>query len=162
MGSGEGMVHCRGCGKDVHHSAHMCPHCGCVQPSQATPAYGQNAAGGQAPAGMSFVEAVKTGFRKYATFEGRASRQEYWYFFLFNILLAVAVPMLQLYGLQGLISLALLVPSIAVAARRLHDSDRSGWNLLWNLTGIGALYVLYLLCLQGTAGPNRHGPEPVA
>ncbi len=117
---------------------------------------------------MTFFQSIKTVFSKYATFGGRASRSEYWWFVLFNVLVSTALGIIgggasdgRPGGLEGLWSLATLLPSIAVAARRLHDGDRSGWNQLWCLTIIGIFPVLYWLIQKGTDGPNRFGPDPL-
>ena len=81
---------------------------------------------------MSFVNAVKSGFRNYAKFRGRAGRSEYWWFFLFT-LLAQGVASSISEGFGNLIGLALFLPGLAVQIRRLHDTGRSGW---W----VGAFY----------------------
>lgn len=108
---------------------------------------------------MSFGEAIRTCLRKYATFEGRAQRQEYWYFYLFTVLLHIGAAMLKLPDLvQSAITLGFFLPSISAASRRLHDMGRSGWNQLWVVTIIGIIPVLYWLCQPGTPGPNRFGP----
>lgn len=83
--------------------------------------------------GRSFVEAIKVCFTKYATFKGRASRSEYWWFFLFTTLLGALGGMLEAAmgndgaAISGLFGLATFLPSLAVTVRRLHDTDRSGW-----------------------------------
>lgn len=112
--------------------------------------------------------------RKFAVFAGRARRKEYWLFILFNILasiaLAVADALLGTIDLDtgvGLLSstysLAVLIPTIAVAIRRLHDTDRSGWWLLVSLIPVlGTIALLVFLVQDGTAGPNRFGPDPKA
>lgn len=84
---------------------------------------------------MSFGEAIKSVFSKYATFSGRARRSEYWYFYLFNILVSIVLTILarvvpSLIYLSYIYSLAVLIPGLAVAVRRLHDIGKSGWYLL--------------------------------
>ena len=116
---------------------------------------------------MGFVEAIQSGFRNYATFSGRAARSEYWFWTLFSILASIAAnivdALLMQTGLIGmLVSLVLLLPGIAVAARRLHDLDRTAWWLLIALTGIGLILLLIWDCMRGTVGPNRYGPDPLA
>jgi uncharacterized membrane protein YhaH (DUF805 family) len=126
--------------------------------------------------------------RKYASFSGRARRREYWLWqvFLFLVSLFFAglllatlpagwdmadpdamVMMAQTGGaaslvaaLIGLVSLALILPGIAVSVRRLHDRDMSGWWLLLGLTAVGGLVLFIFYLLDGTPGPNRHGPDP--
>lgn len=80
---------------------------------------------------MSFGEAIKSVFSKYATFSGRARRSEYWYFYLFTFLVSLAfncIPFIS--ALSFVWSLAILIPSIAVTVRRFHDIGKSGWNYL--------------------------------
>ena len=97
---------------------------------------------------MDFGEAIQSGFRKYATFSGRAVRSEYWYWFLFGILASIAAAivdaLLRTHGaLRGLVSLALFLPGLAVAVRRLHDIGRSAWwlLLLYLPTAVGAAFL---------------------
>ena len=116
---------------------------------------------------MGFVDAIKSGFGKYVTFSGRAARSEYWYWTLFTIVANLVAGILDAIlggiGLIGLIvSLALLLPGIAVSARRLHDLDRTGWWLLLVFTGIGVILLLVWDCMKGTTGPNSHGADPLA
>ena len=112
---------------------------------------------------MGFGEAISSGFGNYATFEGRAARSEYWYWFLFAFSTGIAASILDgILGSAGILSLViglvLLLPGLAVAARRLHDIDKSGWNLLWSLIPIlGAIYLIYLLVQEGTPGSNAYG-----
>ncbi|MCW8329734.1 DUF805 domain-containing protein [Photobacterium sp. SDRW27] len=110
--------------------------------------------------------------KNYAVFKGRARRQEYWYFFLFNVIISIALAFIDSAmgnpgagegaGILGTIySLAILIPSIAVGVRRLHDTDRSGW---WMLLGIipliGALVLIYFFVLDSAPGSNEYGPNP--
>ena len=119
---------------------------------------------------MDFSQAVRNGFRKYASATGRASRSEFWYWMIFSTLCGAAGNVIDLAifrdvdsGLVApLISLALLLPDVAVSIRRLHDLDRSGWWLLICLTGIGFIVLLVWDCMRGTLGPNRFGPDPLA
>ncbi len=107
-------------------------------------------------------------FNKYAQFDGRARRSEFWYFVLINMLIQLVVGGLGemmgsflFQGLSGLISLALLVPGIAVAVRRLHDTGRSGWNLLWALLPIvGAVILIVFYAKDSDPGSNQYGPNP--
>lgn len=91
---------------------------------------------------MNFGQAISTCFSKYATFTGRASRPEFWWFFLFQILVSIVASMLG-DVVAGLVSLALLLPALAVGARRLHDIGKSGWWQLIMLTVIGLLLLIY-------------------
>ncbi|NDE11453.1 MAG: DUF805 domain-containing protein [Chitinophagia bacterium] len=96
--------------------------------------------------------------QNYATFKGRASRSEYWYFVLFNIIFSIALSyvsgVVNLPILYTIYSLALLIPSIAVAVRRMHDVGKSGWFILI------PIYDLILACTQGVKGENEYGTEP--
>lgn len=96
---------------------------------------------------MTFGESIKTCFSKYATFEGRASRSEYWWFFLLTYV-GGNIPVVG-----WIIAIAAFIPSIAVAARRLHDTGHSGW---WQLCPI---YNLVLLATASDEGANEYG-EP--
>lgn len=107
---------------------------GAAYPGAAYPGAGSYGAGvsGAAPA-RSFPEAVKVCFQKYITFRGRASRSEYWWFFVFCMLVGFVGGFLEAAMgrdgavLSGLVSLATFLPSLSVTVRRLHDTDRSGW-----------------------------------
>jgi uncharacterized membrane protein YhaH (DUF805 family) len=100
--------------------------------------------------------------RNYAGFSGRAQRSEYWMFTLFNIiagvLLLIVGAVIHFPLLYGIYSLAVLVPTLAVAFRRLHDTDRSAaWILIGLIPFIGAIVLLVFMCQEGTPGPNRYG-----
>ena len=91
---------------------------------------------------MNFGQSITSCFSQYATFSGRASRSEFWWFFLFQILVSVAAGMVS-EKLSGLVSLGLLLPALAVGARRLHDIGRSGWWQLLLITVIGLLVLVF-------------------
>jgi uncharacterized membrane protein YhaH (DUF805 family) len=98
--------------------------------------------------------------KNYAKFDGRARRAEYWYFVLFSTLvsfgLAILGGILKFPLLSTLYSLAILLPSLGVGIRRMHDVEKSGWFLLI------PFYNLYLACIEGTTGPNSYGADPKA
>ncbi len=110
--------------------------------------------------------------RQYAVFTGRARRKEYWFFVLFYLLIAIALgfidSMLGLgsedYGLlSGLFGLAMILPALGVAVRRMHDIGRSGWWVLVSLIPfIGWLIFIWFATRDGEAGPNAYGPDPKA
>lgn len=101
-------------------------------------------------------------FAKYATFRGRACRKEYWGFFLFNFLAALALSAVSEGVLGGLYVLAAFLPGTAVFIRRLHDINRSGWWwLLAFVPYVGWAALLIFLCLRGTPGDNDFGPDPL-
>ena len=105
-------------------------------------------------------------WKKFAEFSGRARRQEFWMFALFNFLVSVAIGIVDgILGtngaLGGLYSLAVLIPSLAVGVRRLHDTDRCGWWLLLPLIPIvGGIILLVFFCSDSKPGANRFGPNP--
>ncbi len=100
---------------------------------------------------MTFVESIKTCFAKYADFNGRAVRSEFWWFALFMIIGGVVTQLIHIY-LYGIFALALLLPYLAVGVRRLHDTNRSGW---WLLIGfiplIGAIILIVFFAQEGKA-----------
>lgn len=112
---------------------------------------------------MGFQEAVVTVFRNYASFSGRAARSEYWWFALFSFLVSAAMTIIDGSGmLASLWSLLVLLPTLAVGARRLHDIDRSGWWLLIGLIPlIGIIVLIWFFVTRGTDGPNRFGADPL-
>lgn len=117
---------------------------------------------------MSFGDAIRTALSNYANFDGRAARPEFWWFFLFYVLVQLAGGALDAalfpnsFGPIGtLAGLALLLPYLAVGARRLHDTDRSGWWLLLSLVPIiGAIVLIVFFVQRGTEGGNRFGQPP--
>ncbi|MFY8041399.1 MAG: DUF805 domain-containing protein [Rhodoferax sp.] len=98
---------------------------------------------------MSFQEAIRVCFSKYADFSGRATRSEYWWFFLFTVLVSIALSMISPL-ISGLFSLGTLLPSIAAAARRLHDTGRSGWWQLIVLVPLVGIIVIIVFLAQDT------------
>lgn len=117
-------------------------------------------------------------YRRYADFSGRSRRKEYWMFALLQAIVALVLIGLMLgtagttpgdtasasmlwIGLLVVWGLGTIIPSIAVQVRRFHDQDRSGWMVLIGfIPYIGGLIVLVFMCLAGTRGPNRFGPDP--
>ena len=109
---------------------------------------------------MGFVESVQSCFHNYATFDGRAPRSEYWFFHLFAFLVTLAGIFTAFFIF--LIILGLLLPSLAVNVRRLHDIDKSGWFLfIACIPLIGPIILLIWHCQRGTYGENRFGPDPL-
>jgi uncharacterized membrane protein YhaH (DUF805 family) len=113
---------------------------------------------------MTFDEAVADGLSKYVEFNGRSSRSAYWWFYLFGIIVSIAagiVDALLNTPAPGYVAgLGLLLPSLAVLVRRLHDTDRSGWWVLISLIPfIGLIVMLVFLC-TGSSGPNKYGGAP--
>lgn len=108
----------------------------------------------------------------YANFNGRARREEYWMFVLFNMLFAIGIAVISsvltsltnieaFFGLYAIYILGVLVPSLAVAVRRLHDINKSGWFYLIVLIPIiGSIWLLVLFVTEGDAGANDYGTDP--
>jgi uncharacterized membrane protein YhaH (DUF805 family) len=116
---------------------------------------------------MNFQDAVRTCLTKFADFRGRARRSEFWFFALFNVLVQLVAAALDAvifnYAtiFSALATLGLLLPGIAVAARRLHDTGRSAWWLLIGFVPvIGFIALIYFYIQRGDAGPNQYGPDP--
>lgn len=110
---------------------------------------------------MDFGKSIETCMTKYATFEGRASRSEYWWFILFTFLVGAAFRVILHHGIvSGLVHLIFVLPTLAASARRLHDTNRSGWWQLLCFTGIGAIVVLIMLCIETQQQTNDYGPPP--
>ncbi len=112
-------------------------------------------------------------WKNYAVFQGRARRKEFWMFALFNWIICMALSMIgglfvDSIGMASQIpyyvyALAVLIPSIAVAVRRLHDVNKSGWWYFIALIPlIGAIWLLVLFCTEGDKGDNQYGPNPKA
>lgn len=123
-------------------------------------------------------------YRRYADFSGRSQRKEYWMFALFQFIVAMVLLAIMFVGGMGSVNemtgqaepgtlfyigigllvifgLGSFIPSLAVSVRRFHDQDKSGWFLLLQLIPyIGGIIVLVFMCLDGTRGPNRFGPDP--
>lgn len=151
-------MQCAQCGSQVVEGSTVCPACG--KPVAALSSGALAAAAPSEP--TDFVTAVKSAFTNYANFEGRTSRAGYWWWVLFLVIMNAVLRMVS-YALLGLWGLAVLLPGLAAGARRLHDIDKSGWNLLWGLIPVlGWLYVLYLAVQPGTPGPNRFGNGTLA
>ena len=185
---------CPQCGAEVNGS--FCPQCGAIIEAVNTSSQSAGTdgnpfqAGSQAPsnAGLrmgsfgggagaadvpTFSEAFPMVMKKFATFSGRASRPEFWYFwltcflvnFVFNLIAQLLGPESAASGIiaivQGLFSLAVVIPYIAVAVRRLHDTNRTGWwCLLFLVPVIGWIILLIFLAGAPTPGTNMYGPQP--
>lgn len=135
---------------------------------------------------MSFTESISSVFSKYATFSGRARRSEFWWFYLFNVLVNIVLGLINVKIITSLWSLAILLPSLAVTVRRLHDTGKSGWYILIpivvaiiacviivlaeaSVAGMIIAYamiivvmILYIIWLvkDSQPGDNQYGPNP--
>jgi uncharacterized membrane protein YhaH (DUF805 family) len=123
---------------------------------------------------MSFGQAIASVFSNYTTFSGRASQSEFWFWVLFATIGAISANITDSavfvyhHGvsplnspLNSIFTLVMLLPSLAVVARRLHDIDKTGWWMLLVLTGIGIIVLLYWLSQEGSPGANRFGTNPI-
>jgi uncharacterized membrane protein YhaH (DUF805 family) len=110
--------------------------------------------------------------KKYAEFNGRARRKEYWIFFLISTVISIILAVIDSFAgtiseeaglglLSGIYALAVLIPGLSVTVRRLHDTDRSGWWILIGLIPIiGGIALLIFMVLDSTPGGNQYGPNP--
>lgn len=116
---------------------------------------------------MDFNTAIHTGLRKAFNFSDRAPRSEFWYWYLFTLLVSFMTTFLDwLLGTGGVLTslaaIVLFVPNISVTVRRLHDIDKSGWwILILFIPLIGWLFLFIWECTKGTLGSNRYGPDPL-
>jgi uncharacterized membrane protein YhaH (DUF805 family) len=111
---------------------------------------------------MNLTDSVSSVFSNYATFSGRARRSEFWWFALFNFISSIVAAMIDgalgLHLVQPLYSLATLLPSLAVTARRLHDIGRSGWWMLIVIIPlVGWIIAIIWYVKEGTPGDNQYG-----
>tara|TARA_Y200000002_G_C22489391_1_gene582330 strand:+ start:467 stop:835 length:369 start_codon:yes stop_codon:yes gene_type:complete len=115
---------------------------------------------------MNFLTSLKTCFQKFSDFKGRASRSEFWYFYLFSMLgtygsIILGIQMPLFFALGVIFGFIILVPALAVTARRLHDTGKSGW---WQLTAyipyvglIAAIILIVIWCTEGEKKKNKYG-----
>jgi uncharacterized membrane protein YhaH (DUF805 family) len=114
---------------------------------------------------MNFQDAIKSGFKNYTNFSGRAVRSEFWYWILFCFIVGIVTAILDgaifpdsdISPLNTIFSLGVLIPNLAIGARRLHDIDRTGWWQLIGFTIIGIIVLIYWWVQPSQPGPNRFG-----
>lgn len=136
---------------------------------------------------VSFPDAVKMFFARYVDFQGRSRRSEYWWVVLFNLIVFTVLGILLgvlggfnpetgemgplgfvFIGILGLYGLAIIIPSIALFVRRLHDINQTGWIYLGLIIAsiipfiglLASIAMIVIACIPGTAGPNKYGPDP--
>jgi len=154
-------MNCPTCGNKTEPGTQFCGICGTSLTSEEA-----TTSGTEQPM-VGFVEAVNRGFKNYASFNGRATRAENWWWVLFTIVGVVALTIVEgVAGVPAVLSsifrLATLIPSLAVGARRLHDINKSGWwQLLWFALIIGWIILIVWAIKRGDRGPNKYGPDPV-
>lgn len=145
------MVFCRGCEKQIHQSAPTCPGCGAPQ-TDAQPATDKHKS--KRPIHY-YLDTVK----RYGVFSGRSRRKEYWYFVLLNTCFSISLNKIGAWmgmgaTLAAIYSVAMILPSLGVGIRRLHDTGRSGWWILLIVVN------LIFLAQDGDSGTNKYGDDP--
>ena len=150
-------MNCPTCGKDNPKDARFCGVCGANLISSET------SVGTELPM-VGFAEAVSRGFREYFTFDGRATRAEYWWWVLFFFVALIGVSIIDAFLTSGILFFlfwfGVIIPHVAVTVRRLHDINMTGWWFLISLIPFFGL-VLFLICAQaGKMGTNKYGPDP--
>jgi uncharacterized membrane protein YhaH (DUF805 family) len=148
---------CPKCGKENSNDVKFCGSCGAnISAQSATaPAVTSTTIPSEK---MTFGKAIATCFAKYVDFKGRASRPEFWWFYLFTILLSwasILVDSSQI--LSMIVNLAVFLPVIAAGSRRLHDTNRSGWWQLIMLTVIGIIPLVIWWASKGSEQDNQYG-----
>lgn len=146
---------CPKCGKETSDGTKFCGNCGVNIEILATPSHVISKESGINP--MTFGKSISTCFSKFFVFGGRASRPEYWWFYLFTVLLSWGAMLDNSQVLSVLVNLVLLFPIIAAGTRRLHDTNRSGWWQLLYFTIIGAIPVIVWMASKGNDQDNQYG-----
>ena len=116
------------------------------------------------------INALTSCLKRYAKFEGRASRSEFWYWVLATFIIGFVVGFVGVLSvgesatnaISNILQLALLLPGLAVAVRRLHDTGRSGWNLLWVLLPLVGAIILIVYYCQASREANQYGEGPAS
>ena len=160
---------CSKCGKPVDDGARFCSSCGnSLNGTCAGNSTGKkigdyfaeiqaHADDRKGPEPVDFVKAIKLFFLYALNFKGRSSRSEYWWGYLFNALLSVALGSVPFVG--GLLSMAMIVPGVALSIRRMHDIGKSGWYMLMGLIPlVGPIVLLVFVCTAGQPEANQWGP----
>jgi uncharacterized membrane protein YhaH (DUF805 family) len=146
-------MYCYKCGSHNQDNAKYCVDCGSLISEQ------------KANSKMTFTESISTCFSKYFTFSGRASRSEYWWFLLFNLIISVVAGFIDQVIYQepslftAIISIGMLFPNLTVMVRRLHDTNHSGWWYLIVLTIIGIIPFFIWTVKNGDAEINKFGAQ---
>ena len=137
---------CKNCGIDIPDGTVLCPNCGKPTTEEAVVGSGS----------VTFVEAIKLMFVNYANFTGRATKSEYWWAFLFNVLVSTAASYIPVIG--PVISLALIIPGLSLGIRRLHDIGKSWCSILLGLIPLVGFIILIVLFCRDSDGDNQWGP----
>jgi len=156
-------MNCSVCSTEPEEGAQFCGVCGTrIEGNDFLPgAYQQ---GDEQPM-VGFIQAISLGFSNYFNFQGRATRAEYWWWFLFiviaDVLLGFIDSILGTGFIGSLFGLAMIIPGLAVGARRLHDIGKSGWwQLLWFAILVGWIILWVWAIRQGNRGQNQYGLDP--
>lgn len=163
---------CQQCGAQIDDGVTFCSNCGAKQVRvEDRPVNNFNAGNSQgqynsnmyagantggSPKHVSFGEAIRLFFVNYANFDGRSTRSEYWWAFLFNFLVGLGVGWIPVLG--QLVSLGLLIPGISLAVRRLHDTGKSWVYILMGLIPLAGFIILIVQYCQESDGDNQWGP----
>jgi uncharacterized membrane protein YhaH (DUF805 family) len=148
---------CSKCGIEIPNTANFCSGCG-ARIAGLPPPQGASISKSIPVQQVTFGKAIEICFAKYASFSGRASRPEFWWFYLFTTLLTWGATLVDTSDFVYIIlSFALLLPIVAAGARRLHDTGRSGWWQLLALTVLGAIPLVVWLASKGSEQDNRYG-----
>lgn len=146
--AGSGNRYCAKCGAQPDVNAVICIQCGTALKSVQRYKEAEGSVD-------SFGSAISSCFRKYATFKGRANRSEYWFWVLFNCIMSIIPLVSWIWVFVG------LLPSIAVAVRRLHDIGKSGWwYFISFIPFVGFIWLIVLCCQESEPNSNKYGPNP--
>lgn len=159
---------CKHCGNQLPDNAKFCNSCGApVEPATRStvngyaPRYTPDALPVEPAPSVGIVEAVVKCFQNAFNFSGRARRSEYWWVVLVFSIVSGVLGQFDNTFLPGLWSLIILIPNLSLSVRRLHDTGKSGWYLLWNLLPlIGSIMVLVHLASDSDPNTNAYGPNP--
>jgi uncharacterized membrane protein YhaH (DUF805 family) len=153
-------ITCQECGEIYSLAEDKCPKCACPSPFKVQQR-------GESDIESMFFHWYIGPLKKYTQFSGRATRKEYWMFFLFNFVISIIVNIIDVYlGTEGLLvglyMLAIILPGIAIAVRRLHDVGKSGLFFLISFIPIvGVIWLIVMLCSKGIDGDNKYGQDPL-
>ena len=149
-------MNCSVCSAELEEGAQFCGVCG-------TRIEGNDQQGDEQPM-VGFIQAISLGFSNYFNFQGRATRAEYWWWVLFiviaDVLLGFIDSILGTGFIGSLFGLAILIPGLALGARRLHDIGKSGWWLLLWIAILPGIILLVWAIRQGNRGQNHYGLDP--
>ena len=168
---------CSTCGTDNPANARFCGNCRQPFDEESTESAPAVSGIGVGTVEVSFIEAIKLGYKNYFTFSGRATRAELWWFYLFSVISFYAVFFTCMIGaiMNGGESIMFLVfmsipypisffifgiPLLSLSSRRLHDTGRSGWWYLLNFVPFCSIIVIVWWCMRGNSGPNKYGADP--